>query len=311
MSPLPPIKFQETLQSLIEASSFKSNRKPIWQAAHITSAALSQYLQGQTRPRIETLIALADFFGVSLDYLILGEDFDRTTSKSGSFNSYVDRSLFEMQAAIGAKSWMAARIGQELAEQIETTASRIAEFGSTSDGVITEHDVLKLESFSVENLIVPMTMEYNVTATSSGEYVVARFTEVVAQNLNANPTRSYDFLLPEDVPESWEESVHAMRTILANEFGVSQERLKRCRFRTTKAGLFNGVGLCKLNVSELHHNEPILYQLLSPYVTPDGWIGYAAHINNQAMNTLLYEPRALKHALSSFRRHWRESTVEL
>ena len=66
------IKLGEMLQRLIEARGLDRNRKKISTHLKISPAALSQYVRNQTRPSFDKLIALADFFDVSLDYLVYG-----------------------------------------------------------------------------------------------------------------------------------------------------------------------------------------------------------------------------------------------
>ena len=90
------IRFPEVLSRLIEGSPYKRNRRPIWEALNITSAALSQYMSGQSRPKFETVVALADFFGVSLDHLILGKEETKPSDESAKpFVRYVDWALAE------------------------------------------------------------------------------------------------------------------------------------------------------------------------------------------------------------------------
>src|SRR3954471_11407893 len=67
------VKLGQTLSSLIERGGYSGNRRDILNALDISPAALSQYARDQTRPSFQKLVALADFFGVSLDYLVYGE----------------------------------------------------------------------------------------------------------------------------------------------------------------------------------------------------------------------------------------------
>lgn len=50
--------------------SFKITQKTIAAAVGITEVSYQRFEYGTVRPSIETLIALADFFDVSLDYLV-------------------------------------------------------------------------------------------------------------------------------------------------------------------------------------------------------------------------------------------------
>ena len=64
------IKFGQMLETLIERAGYSRNRKKILTNLDISGAALSQYIHEQTWPSFGKLLAIADFFGVSLDYLL-------------------------------------------------------------------------------------------------------------------------------------------------------------------------------------------------------------------------------------------------
>ena len=67
------VKLGEMLERLIEQGGYSRNRKRILTKLGISGAALSQYVRQQTWPSFSKLLAIADFFGVSLDYLVYGE----------------------------------------------------------------------------------------------------------------------------------------------------------------------------------------------------------------------------------------------
>src|SRR4051812_7327275 len=80
-----PIKLDEMLARLIEQQGYSRARKIVCKEVGISTSALAQYMKRPpteeerahgaraVRPSFEILVALADFFAVSLDYLIFGE----------------------------------------------------------------------------------------------------------------------------------------------------------------------------------------------------------------------------------------------
>ena len=78
------VKLETMLDSLIERGGYSRNRQPILDSINVTAAALSQYVRGPTRPSFDKLVALADFFGVSLDYLVYGEPTSTATPSPGT-----------------------------------------------------------------------------------------------------------------------------------------------------------------------------------------------------------------------------------
>lgn len=62
------MKFSDRLRFLRHNRGLTN--KQLAQQSHISHQAISNYECGITLPRIDTAIILADFFGVSLDYLV-------------------------------------------------------------------------------------------------------------------------------------------------------------------------------------------------------------------------------------------------
>jgi transcriptional regulator with XRE-family HTH domain len=303
---VPSIKFAETLRYLIEESPFKHNRKPIWESLHITSAALSQYVQGQSRPRFETLVGLADFFGVSIDYLMRGESPHRGASEQ-SITRYVDWALADIQSRTGAKAWLTARIGDSLAERIQDVADNaIAEMSALS-GILTDDDLLLLESVSVEVRLMVTYLDYDLLDVDDASPATGRFTEVVANNLRTRPARKYCFLLPPTDPVLWQGRVHALRQVLQRDFGVTKAQLARCQFRAANTAFMCGSGFYQLDLASAQRRSPSLLQLLEPYLV-DKWMGYVMHPNSETKGDVLYDAEHLERAMSVWNNLWHTAT---
>src|SRR5215469_6443334 len=90
------VKFGQMLASLIERGGYNRNRKRILTKLGISSAALSQYIHEQTWPSFAKLLAIADFFDVSLDYLVYGQP--TSSSPDGSLSRYFDHALVNAKA---------------------------------------------------------------------------------------------------------------------------------------------------------------------------------------------------------------------
>ena len=55
------------------------------QALYVSRTAISKWESGRGFPNIESLKAIAAFFGVSLEYMLTGEDFKKARHSSHSF----------------------------------------------------------------------------------------------------------------------------------------------------------------------------------------------------------------------------------
>lgn len=302
----PAIKFRETLQDLIDRSPFKSNRKPIWEALNITSAALSQYLQGQSRPRLEVLVALADFFGVSLDYLVLGRETVQPIEENRSSAKYLDWALADVQSKVEKQTWLTARVGQILATQLSQTVQEVAAMSPGFAGMASDDELLILEQYSLHTRLLTRHLNYNVIPVGD-ELVVARFGSVVARNLLSNPLRPYQFLVPEEDWESLQPSAYGFRKLLREEFGVTEERLRSCEIRLTSHRFVSGSAFYQLDFPKLREEQPIIAAAFEPYINKDGSLGYVIHPNEDTQGEVLFGANQLGGAMTEFSRMWREA----
>ncbi|WP_231493536.1 helix-turn-helix domain-containing protein [Alicyclobacillus macrosporangiidus] len=75
------MSFPERLMTL--RSRFHLTKKALAEAVGLSERLVYYYEQGQRSPNMETLIALADFFDVSIDYLV-GRSDDPTPPRKES-----------------------------------------------------------------------------------------------------------------------------------------------------------------------------------------------------------------------------------
>lgn len=85
------------IKELLERTGKK--QKDLREKLNVASSTMSQYVNGQREPGIEALIIIADFFGVSVDYLI-GHD-----SPSGDASPAFRKILRRIPCAILSYRW--------------------------------------------------------------------------------------------------------------------------------------------------------------------------------------------------------------
>lgn len=297
------LKFQTILSDLIAQSPYSRNRRPIWEYAGITSAALSQYLSGRTRPRLETLCLLADFFGVTLDYLILGRTAQRDPGdEREAMARYVDWTLADVQARTGAHTWLVTRIGQVIAAEIDDAARRVLPEVSQVGGIVTDNDALQLERFSVRSKILTINLEYDLLEMSESVFA-GRFARVVAENLCKPSSGGYQFLLPSRADRAWGPMVHSYRKVLSG-LAVPPEQMKHCQFRRTDAPVFSGGSFHQLDLVPFSREDPLLFEALKPFMSDEGWVGFTLHQINDRLAGLFYDVPSLRWALDAFDGLW-------
>ncbi len=270
------MKLAATLRRLIDESDYRGNRKRISAELGITPAALSQYINGQTTPSVDKLVAIADLFGVSLDYLMFGEDIVADASGTldyGPLARYMETRLNSMRAEFAAQSAFVAKIGTIVTDHIAAAAQVAAKRPATLYGMVDQDQALELERFSEVSTIAAMDLNADLIRVKSDvEQGVAagRFLTVVAENLARE--RSYHFVLSPKM-RNRDSLIQQFRTLLLRQ-ELSPSDLDRCTFSVASDIFYVGFCLFKLDVPGLRSQSPVLYQYVESYIGEDGRIGF-------------------------------------
>ena len=240
------VKLGQMLNSLIEHGGYNRNRKRISSRLGISSAALTQYIRQQNWPSFTRLLAIADFFDVSLDYLVYGQPTGGSLTDYGPLYRYFDHALADVQARGSRHNAVVTRIGRMLADRINDVAAELAATPTGArEGLMQDDELLRLERYCHQCDLVSMNLEFDVIQAAGG-LAPGRFLSVVAANLE-NGAR-YRFILPSD--RSWDAPVDAFRHFLADQ--ISGDRIREnCAFRLTSAPVLTGLLLYRLDTVKL------------------------------------------------------------
>lgn len=291
------VKFGEMLDTLIERRGYSRNRKKILHALDISAAALSQYVREQTRPSFSKLLALADFFDVSLDYLVYGQP-ARSETQYEPVVRYVDHALADFQARSSRHSAIAARMSRVLADRIDHVAAELAAAPAAArEGLVQDDEMLRLESYCLRADIISLDLEFDVIPVEGG-VAAGRFLHVVANNLQLGSW--YRFLLPDELPES---TVQAFRSLLAARAGGDQVH-EKCAFRCTKMPLLTGTALYQLNLDVMEAAEPALHAQFDSHLDEDGWLGCVIRPNGDSNSDMLMDETHIGRAKTAFKELW-------
>jgi transcriptional regulator with XRE-family HTH domain len=295
------VKLGQMLERLIEDRGYGRNRKKISRALDVSAAALSQYVRDQTRPSFSKLLALADFFEVSLDYLVYG-----LPARGGGEADYepalrfVDLALSDVQARTSRHSAIVARIGRVLADRINDVAAELTVAPTAArEGLVQDDEMLRLEGYCLRADVLSLDLAFDVVQDKGG-VAAGRFLNVVASNLQAGS--QYRFLIPgeEQVPER---TVSAFRSLLAHQVGGDQVH-QNCAFRRTSTPLMIGIVLYQLDVAALQAKEPALHAQFSSDMGEDHWFGCVIRPNEDSNSDMLLDSRHLRNARSTFEALW-------
>jgi transcriptional regulator with XRE-family HTH domain len=299
------VKLGETLARLIEERNLQRNRKRICSAVGITPAALSQYINHQSKPGLDKLIALSDYFKVSLDFLVFGESplsVPEATIDYGPLARYIDASLAETQRRVAAQTALTGRIGALIGEQIAKIAEELSSAATTSAGTLTDDQTLTLEAYSEQTVLATVNLHYDVMQLE-GESVPGRFLPVVAQNIMRN--RGYRFLLPPDI-QDWHHVVAEFKTLLVAN-SVDHHTMERfCKFGVTKEPFYAGYAIYKLDELAVQREQPYLYEYLAKYID-DGHVGYVIAASTDQQSDSIMDSTHLRLARSSVDRMWQNA----
>jgi transcriptional regulator with XRE-family HTH domain len=295
------VKLGQTLERLIEHGGYSRNRKRISSQLGVSGAALSQYVRQQTWPSFTKLLAIADFFDVSLDYLVYGQPASSTGGLTdyGPLYRYVDHALADVQARGSRHTAVVARIGRMLADRIDAVAGELATAPAAArEGLMQDDEQLRLERYCRQCDLLSLNLEFDVIQAEGG-LASGRFLAVVAANIEGGAT--YRFVLPRG--QSLDAKVEAFRQLLGRQIGGDRVR-ENCGFRLTTAPIYTGIVLYKLETARLAAEDPALYAQICDYLSENDWLGCVIRPNNDSNSDMLMGPEYVRRARSAFDLMW-------
>lgn len=293
------VKFGQMLESLIAHGGYSGNRKRILTRLGISGPALTQYIRQQNWPSFTRLLAIADFFGVSLDYLVYGQPTSGSLTDYGPLYRYFDRALADVQARGSRHDAVVARIGRMLADRIDEVAAELATTPAAArEGLMQDDELLRLESYCHQCDLISLHLEFDVIETAEG-LVPGRFLPIVAANLEKGAR--YRFVLPQDRP--WNSAVEDFRQLVADQIGGDRVR-ENCSFRVTNTPVLTGLLLYRLDTVKLAAEEPALHAQIRDYLSDDVWLGFVIRTNNDSDSDMIMAPEYASRARVAFEHIW-------
>jgi transcriptional regulator with XRE-family HTH domain len=299
------IKLEQTLNSLIEGGGYSRNRQPILDAVGVSAAALSQYARGHTRPSFQKLVALADFFHVSLDYLVWGDPVEGPVDP-GPVAKYMEHALADVQARTSRHSDLVTRIGRVLADRVDEVAKALAESGTAGRGGLIEQDeVLRMERYCVNADIVTSDLSPNIIEMSGGNPAAGQFFHTLTSNIARGCT--YRFLLTGEL-YIHSEVVVELRDMIAS--AVGGDRLNEyCSFRRSPFPMMAGGAVYHLDATMLATQDPGLFAQFGKYLLNGAWLGYLTRPNADANADMVMNPTHVDRACDAFEALWAASAT--
>jgi transcriptional regulator with XRE-family HTH domain len=294
------VQLGSVLAQLIERSGYSRNQRKVAAAVGVSPGALSQYIHEHARPSFRTLLALAEFFNVSLDYLVYGVS-ERQTVDYGPLARYIDHALATTQERVSRHSALVTQLGQMLSRQVETAARELLSKDSVPAGYLDDDDLLILESHSTATDLVTMDLQYDLIELDGAGDAAGRFLPVVAANVCTD--RTYRIVVPRLPTADLVSLVSRFRRTLADLAGGDKVQ-QNCQFRSVSSPLTNGMVIYRLDVAGLAAAEPALHLRVSQYVDRENRLGYAIAPNGDSNGDLVMDARHLAIAGRAFEQIW-------
>jgi transcriptional regulator with XRE-family HTH domain len=302
------VKLDDMLHRLIERGGYSRNRQAILESVGITAAALSQYTRGHTRPTFHNLVALADFFNVSLDYLVYGEPTSAPPEGGATVARYVERALADVQSRTTRHSDLVARIGRVLTDRIDGVARELANSPTAGrEGLIEQDEVLRMERYCRQVDIVATDLGPNIIAAADGGAEAGQFFQVVVANL-ARGCR-YRFLLTGDASAK-PDVVPRFRKMVTEAVGGDQVN-EYCSFRRAAHPVMAGSGIYELDITTLAAQEPGLLTQFSAYLFNGTRLGYLNRPNEVSNADMLMSPSYTQRARGTFQALWSAASARV
>ncbi|MFL6122279.1 helix-turn-helix domain-containing protein [Actinophytocola sp.] len=294
------VKLETMLIRLIERDAYSRNRQPILDSIQVTAAALSQYIRGRTRPSFDKLLALADFFEVSLDYLVYGDP-TSTSVDPVPITRYVEQALMDVRARTNRHNYLVEHLGRQIMARIDDAAAEAIRAGSTGlEGLIEIGEILRVEQYCQRADIVAADLRSDIIVTHDGEAIPGQFFSAVVDNLRQG--RRYRFLLVGDLTTQ-SPTVSRFRAMISE--AVGGDRLHEyCHFRTATLPVAGTPVLYELDIPAFRKAEPVLFDQFGKYLLDNTWLAYLNRPDDDSTSDMLMASGHVRRARDAFESWW-------
>jgi transcriptional regulator with XRE-family HTH domain len=293
------VEFQSVFESLLNAPPVAGNRKKLARAIGKNEATISHYLHGRIRPSFDTLLEIARFFNVSLDYLVFGErPAAPEQDDTAGMRAHIRRAVVEASDLRGRQLDMVARISRRLQTQIEETARSLTEAGDIQGpvGFVTD-----AEAIGMEACITRMRIMTRLFQSDTSEGQPGPFFEVVAENLRLG--RPYQYMLYGDRAD-WVPQVERFRQLVESGGVPTDLSRENLQFRCLPEELVTSVCILDLDLAAIERREPILLERHRDNISAEGVWAYLSIERADAQGGVTIEPYYLQSTLRQFNRDW-------
>lgn len=269
------IHISDRLRSLIAEKNL--SRKDVCDASGLSESALSNYLNGRTPQSLESIVALADFLGVSLDYLILGKEPELSYNELSSVENALIQHTIQMEQRVERHNDLFLRVLNAFRSDLGKYVSQeVKKNDLFNTSLITEEDVWNLEMCA--NTVVSATPSMvDEIRLDNSQLKPGQYYNYIRDNYRLNEDVAYVFYVNNQpaLPDKLEER---FREILACDHVRPKRRTKHrtagtLKITTVDVPIYTQIVMYRLRLGAVRDKNPILYERIQNFIADGDMIG--------------------------------------
>jgi transcriptional regulator with XRE-family HTH domain len=261
------VKFPQVLERLME-EHYSRNRAELARAVFVSPSALSQYVRGKATPSLDVLVQIARVLGVSLDYLVFGEESASPTAGSaGYLAGQVEAGLRDARRQSAELHDLVARIGARLGGQVRAVAEEVLRsMPEGLGGSLDTRELVELEQFSLHTRVANHRLDFDVMVLQSGSLgdlaAPGPIGQVVINNIREG--REYQYVLTEGQAITQRSLV--FQELILRETGASFAAIeKRLRIYQSPHGCIPGFVVHYVDIAALEEGARDIFDRVAPF----------------------------------------------
>jgi len=291
------IHISDNLRALIVGRDV--SRTDLCEQVGLSESALSNYLNGRIPQSWEPIVALANFFDVSLDYLVTGREHSRGSAHR-DIEHLLQHHATEMEQRVEGQNDLFLRVVESFMKNTRATVnSAIKHNRSFNTSILNEEQIWTLERCADEVTIATPYMKNEVIYDPDlDELKPGRYFNYITRCIELNPDIRYHFVVNGEplLPKTIEQRFLA----LLHENGVQLDE-GNVRITVTNSPVYTQIVVYRLNESRVKAINETLYQRIQPFTGDNQELGIVLAPSDQAQLNILMDNKNLQVAKAFLR----------
>ena len=239
----------------------------------ISKASLSSYENGHTQPTLENIKELANFYNVTIDYLVNGREVEIPLSEKELKTNHLDTIAYRVENRVERQTRLLAYIGHSLEEAIikETKAQAnkykdiISKVGTE---LLLEDETWDLELCANHTYVAYPYADDNILKNlKTSEYEPGEYFRLMVECLRTSPNARYTEVYAKSVSN---EQIKEYRNLIESHCGSAA--LNRVDIYRCDQPIMTEYAYYDLDIPKLQSQHPILYHYIAEHIHNDRFL---------------------------------------